>query len=237
MTAPGQRRAELGALVFVVVRRQQHRTGEGQPRPQHTDSPPPHGRRDCSKPAGRPHGPSGGGAKPPSGTGQAGSRRRVETWRRSAAPWKAPATARRGGGGPAPPGVSARTVGHNIQYHCIVYSYARNKYADHPEPAFRWARALFRSVPVYAAAGLLFTFALYRGPLIDWFRDAMGGRLDQVAFNSLAMMAGIRDPAAPGIGEQVLAALLLGFAMQHYYLDAKIWRVGADREVRKYLKV
>ena len=51
------------------------------------------------------------------------------------------------------------------------------------------------------------------------------------------MMAGVRDPAALGLGEQVMAALIVGFAMQHYYLDSKIWRVRKDEQVRKYLKV
>ena len=51
------------------------------------------------------------------------------------------------------------------------------------------------------------------------------------------MMAGIRNPASLGLGEQLLGAALLGFAMQHYYLDAKVWRVRKDKEVRKYLKV
>ncbi len=32
-------------------------------------------------------------------------------------------------------------------------------------------------------------------------------------------------------------ALIVGFAMQHYYLDSKIWRVRKDKQVRKYLKV
>jgi hypothetical protein len=51
------------------------------------------------------------------------------------------------------------------------------------------------------------------------------------------MMAGVADPSALGLGEQLFAALLLGFAMQHYYLDAKIWRVSRDKQVRQHLKV
>ena len=50
------------------------------------------------------------------------------------------------------------TVGHNLQYHCIVYSYAKSKYGETTEPALRWARAAFRSVPVYLLVGLVFTF-------------------------------------------------------------------------------
>ncbi len=129
------------------------------------------------------------------------------------------------------------TVGHNIQYHCIVYSYARNKYGRASGREFQWARRIFRSFWTYAAVGLVFTFLLYRGPLIDWFKAATGGRLDDAVFNSLGMMAGVKDPAALGLGEQVLAAVIVGFAMQHYYLDSKIWRVRRDKQVQKYLEV
>ena len=31
--------------------------------------------------------------------------------------------------------------------------------------------------------------------------------------------------------------MLLGFAMQHYYLDAKIWRVNRDEDVQRNLGV
>jgi hypothetical protein len=64
-----------------------------------------------------------------------------------------------------------------------------------------------------------------------------GLRLDAVLFNSLGMMAGIKDPTTLGLGEQVFAALILGFAMQHYYLDAKIWRVSKNQDVQTHLKV
>jgi hypothetical protein len=129
------------------------------------------------------------------------------------------------------------TVGHNIQYHCIVYSYGRSKYPSRSGREYRWARALFRNFAVYAATGLAFTFLLYRGPWIDWLERSVGLRLNDLVLNSLGMMAGVADPAALGLGEQLFAALLLGFAMQHYYLDAKIWRVSKDRQVREHLKV
>lgn len=33
------------------------------------------------------------------------------------------------------------------------------------------------------------------------------------------------------------AILLVGFALQHYYLDARIWRVSRDRDVQHHLRV
>lgn len=129
------------------------------------------------------------------------------------------------------------TVGHNIQYHCIVYTYGRSKYPSRTARQYRWARVLFRNFGVYALTGLAFTLLLYRGPWIDWLERTLGLRLNDLFLNSLGMMAGVADPGALGLGEQLFAACLLGFAMQHYYLDAKIWRVSKDRQVREHLKV
>jgi hypothetical protein len=129
------------------------------------------------------------------------------------------------------------TVGHNIQYLCIVYIYGRKKYSSTAAPQFRWTRMLFANLGLYMLAGLFFTFLLYRGPWIDWLESFTGLRLDAVLFNCLGMMAGVRDPAALGLGQQIFAAALLGFAMQHYYLDAKIWRISRDKNVRRHLDV
>jgi hypothetical protein len=129
------------------------------------------------------------------------------------------------------------TIGHNIQYHCIVYSFAQNKYRLKTERSYRFCRGLFRNFTVYALVGLLFTFALYRGPWIEWLRHFAGLRLDQTVLGPLAMMAGVRDPSALGLGEKCFAAFIAGFAMQHYYLDSKIWRVSRDKNVQKYLRV
>jgi hypothetical protein len=129
------------------------------------------------------------------------------------------------------------TVGHNIQYHCIVYTYARRKYGESNDPAHRVARLAFANVWAYGAVGLLFTFLCYRGPWIAWLESTLGISLDRAVLNSLAMMAGIQDPSRLGLGEQLFAAVIVGFALQHYYLDAKIWRVSRDKEVQKHLGV
>jgi len=133
------------------------------------------------------------------------------------------------------------TVGHNIQYHCIVYSYARRKYFGSSTTGvgqrYRWVRPLFRSLGAYAAAGLVFTLLFYKGPWIGFLRKITGVALDEVVLNSLGMMAGVQDPASLGLGQQLFAAMILGFAMQHYYLDAKIWRVSKDKAVQENLGV
>ncbi|MDZ7343806.1 MAG: hypothetical protein ONA90_04765 [candidate division KSB1 bacterium] len=127
------------------------------------------------------------------------------------------------------------TVGHNLQYHRIVWSYGQNKYRGEQRPGFGLAKKIFSSLPFYILTGLFFTFALYRGPWIDLLRDTFGLQLDQSLLNSIAMMAGIVDPAKLNLGEKIFAAMIAGWAMQHYYLDAKIWRVRRDAMVRKGL--
>lgn len=51
------------------------------------------------------------------------------------------------------------------------------------------------------------------------------------------LIAGLRNPAQAEVGAQVLSLFLMGWALQHYYLDGKIWRVSKDSEVAEYLKV
>lgn len=130
------------------------------------------------------------------------------------------------------------TVGHNIQYHRIVWMYGRNKYVASQEGSrFRWARLVFSRAWVYMGLGLLFTFALYRGPWIEWLQGALGVSLNQSVLAGVGMMAGFADPAAMTLGQQLFGSFLLGWAMQHYYLDSKIWRVGRDKTVAQQLNV
>lgn len=125
------------------------------------------------------------------------------------------------------------TVGHNIQYHVIVYEFAKKKYT--PSPKYRITRFLFRNVLIYFLFGLVFTFLLYRGPFIEFIETTTGLALDGLLFNSIGMMAGIRHPDQLNLGQKVFASFLLGWAMQHYYLDSKIWRVSKDKGLRKAL--
>jgi hypothetical protein len=123
------------------------------------------------------------------------------------------------------------TVGHNLQYHRIVWNYGQSTYKS---GAAGW---IFSRVWVYFGLGLLFTFALYRGPWIDWLQATLGIALNESVLAGVGMMAGLADPAAMTLGQQLFGACLLGWAMQHYYLDAKIWRVGKDRAVAQRLGV
>ena len=129
------------------------------------------------------------------------------------------------------------TVGHNIQYHCIVYTYAQNKYQHSSNPKYRVPRSLFKNLTTYVITGIIFTFLCYRGPWINWLKKVTGLGLDKAVFHTVGMMAGISDPTKLKLGQQVTASLISGFALQHYYLDSIIWRVSKDKRVQKYLNV
>ncbi len=125
------------------------------------------------------------------------------------------------------------TVGHNLQYHRIVWSFGRNKYRQRIEPGFRYARAAFSSVPVYLALGLVFTFVLYQGPWVELVKRELARAFDAWVFPGVGMVAGVVSPESAGSGARVAATFFLGWAMQHYYLDAQIWRVRRDPSVEK----
>jgi len=131
------------------------------------------------------------------------------------------------------------TVGHNVQYHQIVYEYGQKKYVRDAagDRKYTWARRIFGSFLIYAVFGLAFTFLLYRGPWIDWVHAEVGMDFNGLMLNSVGMMAGIKNYQSLKLGELIVGSMLLGWAMQHYYLDSKIWRVSKDKMVRKNLNV
>lgn len=130
------------------------------------------------------------------------------------------------------------TIGHNLQYHRIVWMFGQNKY-QRPESRsrFKAASTVFSHAGIYFATGLLFTFALYRGPWIDWIKGAVGMGLNDSFLLGVGMMAGLADPTTMNLGQQLFGGFLVGWAMQHYYLDSKIWRVRSDRTVAQQLRV
>jgi hypothetical protein len=122
-------------------------------------------------------------------------------------------------------------VGHALQYQRIVWRYGKRRYASAEAPAL--PRRLFASPALYLALGLLFTVLLLRGPWIEWV-VVRGGAALTAALDTVASTAG--PPGARSLGALALWGLFLGWLFQHYYLDAKIWKVR-DRDVHRHLGV
>jgi uncharacterized membrane protein len=127
------------------------------------------------------------------------------------------------------------TVGHNLQYHRIVWSYGAQRYREASRPG--WLRQIFTRSWLYLLLGLVFTFAAYHGPWVDWAQHTMAGNLDRWLFDALATMAGAQDVRSLELGAEVVGWVVMGWAMQHYYLDSHIWRVSRDAAVQKALRV
>jgi hypothetical protein len=133
--------------------------------------------------------------------------------------------------------VPAVTVGHNLQYHRIVWMYGKNKYARAERDRYRWAKPIFQRPWLYVLLAIAFTFGLNRGPWISFLYDTSAFYFDRWIFHGIGVMAGLADPAAAGVGAEVAGLFFAGWSMQHYYLDAKIWHVRRDSALAGSLAV
>ena len=124
------------------------------------------------------------------------------------------------------------TAGHNLQYQRFVWDYGQRRYPRERSPA----AFSFRNPVLYFALGLLFTVLCYRGPLVGWVSGAVAGMFDGFLLPLAGLVAGAPGSGGGSLGAEVVGASLLGWAMQHYYLDAKIWQVSQDERLRKVLR-
>jgi hypothetical protein len=119
------------------------------------------------------------------------------------------------------------TAFHNVQYHGIVWFYHRNRYHGPGVEAvdFGLAPHISRRFFIYAACGVAFALA-YRALGCGFGLHPGCGTFDA----KLMLGAGLslRDLAS---------GFIWGFALHHYYLDQKIWRVSRDAGLNKDLKL
>jgi uncharacterized membrane protein len=111
--------------------------------------------------------------------------------------------------------VAMLTIYHNLQYHRLVWFHNR-KYARDPACRERYGAAEFisRRLLHYALIGLLFG-VWYQVP-----RQLVNHAADPEAFLT-----------------QLASGFLWGYALLHYYLDSKIWRVRRDPSVGAALRM
>ena len=129
--------------------------------------------------------------------------------------------------------VAILTIYHNLQYHRLIW-FHNQKYRTQKEvpvsgstvPTLRekygLAEVISRRLLYYAAFGVLFGL-LYQGP-----RQFLG-------YLSLKSATGlVTDESLP---IQLGVAFLWGYALIHYYLDSKIWRIRRDPSLGKALNM
>jgi len=122
--------------------------------------------------------------------------------------------------------VAILTIYHNFQYHRLIWFHNKkyNSGTSASEKAGKYGAAslISRRVAYYIAFGILFGI-VYQGPrqLLGYisFQNAAAGSTEQ----PLMIQLGI--------------SFLWGYALIHYYLDSKIWRVRRDASLGKALNM
>ncbi len=120
--------------------------------------------------------------------------------------------------------VAILTIYHNFQYHRLIW-FHNQKYQRFEEDAdakgtrerFGAAALISRRLGYYVLFGVLFGV---------WYQ------VPRQYVNYLT-----RGQTQPDIVTQLSSAFLWGYALTHYYLDSKIWRVRRDPSVGKALRM
>jgi hypothetical protein len=112
---------------------------------------------------------------------------------------------------------------HNVQYVGLVWFHNRNRYEGqqgHGLAGFvNRAPGMFLAVCALFSLGIYLTFACSTGvfPSCQWFGD--------------------RQAFGPLTWNQIGLCLWWGLAMNHYYLDQKIWRIRGDDALKHSLRL
>jgi hypothetical protein len=111
--------------------------------------------------------------------------------------------------------VAILTIYHNLQYHRLIW-FHNKKYSSGPDCSERYGAAelISHRLGYYLAFGILFGI---------WYQ--LPRQYLSVAYGRTNLLA------------QTVAAFFFGYAMIHYYLDSKIWRVRRDPSVGKALRM
>lgn len=112
------------------------------------------------------------------------------------------------------------TTYHNLQYHALLWFYNRSKYrVDGARERYGLAAAANQNMFVYFALGLAYTVVTIG---FQYYDISLLKPENTASFVARAF----------GLG---LAAALWGWSFLHYWVDAKIWHVREDEELRKVL--
>ena len=112
---------------------------------------------------------------------------------------------------------------HNVQYVGLVWFHNRNRYAGRTGHGLAGlvnrAPLLFLGTCIVFSLAVYFTFACSTGvfPACQWFTG--GSAVGPVTVNQIGL------------------CLWWGLAMNHYYLDQKIWRIRGDEELKRSLRL
>jgi hypothetical protein len=117
-------------------------------------------------------------------------------------------------------------TGHCAQYHAVVWAYGQKRYAPAATGPRTLPTRIFANVWLYVGLGLAFGLVTLQGPGAGMVRQAFG-----------RFLAGVAPWATMDLGVKLLAAVLSGVRLHHFYVDSKIWKVGKSAALAKNLNV
>jgi hypothetical protein len=131
--------------------------------------------------------------------------------------------------------VAILTIYHNLQYHRLIWFHNKkyrpatqtvanvsNPPVDDSKKRYGAAELISRRLVYYIAFGIVFGL-IYQGP-----RQLLG---------YLSLRTGNGAVTEQSLPMQLAVSFLWGYAMIHYYLDSKIWRIRRDPSVGKALNM
>lgn len=121
------------------------------------------------------------------------------------------------------------TIYHDVQYHAIVWFYSKNRYHRPGVDPSKYGLAvkITHNFATYMFSGILMAAAMRFFGCAFELHPGCGVLVmttDQILFGSIS-------------GKELLLAFLLGFPLQHYFIDQYIWRPSRDATLRKDLKI
>jgi len=121
------------------------------------------------------------------------------------------------------------TIYHDVQYHAIVWFYAKNRYhrPGVDKKRFGLAVSLSKNFGIYALAGIAMAALLRVTGSI--FEVTPG--LDPLVKTSQITLFGDITLSA------LFLSIVIGIPMHHYFVDQYIWRPSKDKELREDLKI
>ncbi len=127
-------------------------------------------------------------------------------------------------------------TGHCAQYHGVVWAYGEKRYAQAPATEKRGLpHLIFSNAWLYIVLGLVFAIATLQGPGAWMVQHVVGDWLKTSVFTN--MFTFLDDEKGSWLGIQLVAALISGVRLHHFYVDSKIWKVSKNKTLAKNLNV
>jgi hypothetical protein len=127
-------------------------------------------------------------------------------------------------------------TGHCAQYHGVVWAYGEKRYAQAPATEKRGLpHLIFSNAWLYIVLGLVFAIVTLQGPGAWKVQHVVGDWLKTSVFAN--MFTFLDDEKGSWLGIQLVAALISGVRLHHFYVDSKIWKVSKNKTLAKNLNV